>query len=144
MPMLHFAAERTTVADTELAIGWDLAGRDLSALGLENAIAAVEDELARVHARIVKGGAVLTDDATIGEIALAAGVPAGAEMTLSVEAVEQMFQRLAVRAPGLPAGREFAGKLLILRELMHHLEFPSVAIRAASGLPAPSAGARSR
>jgi hypothetical protein len=129
--MLRFAAERTTVAGTELGIGWDLASRDLSALGLENAIAAVEDELERAHATLVKGAAVLTDDATIRDIGLAAGVPAAAEMTLSVEAVEQMFQRLAVRAPGLPASREFAGKLLILRELMHHLEFPSIVIRAA-------------
>jgi len=131
MPMLRFAAERTTVAGTELGIGWDLASRDLSALGLENAIAAVEDELERAHATLVKGAAVLTDDATIRDIGLAAGVPAAAEMTLSVEAVEQMFQRLAVRAPGLPASREFAGKLLILRELMHHLGFPSIVIRAA-------------
>jgi hypothetical protein len=127
--MLHFAAERTTVADTELAIGWEVASRDPSELGLENAIAAVEDELARVHGSIVKGSAVLTDDATIREIALAAGVPAGAEMTLSVEAVEQIFQRLTARAPGLPTGREFAGKLLILRELMHHLDFPSILIK---------------
>ncbi|HJT61059.1 MAG TPA: hypothetical protein VJ797_05210 [Burkholderiales bacterium] len=130
MSILRLAAQGTTVADTELAIGWDVASRDLSALGLENAIAAVEDELARVHASLVKGGALLTDDATIRDIALAAGVHASAEMTLSVEAVEQMFQRLAARAPGLPAGREFAGKLLILRELMHHLAFPSIVIRA--------------
>ncbi len=127
--MLHFAAERTTVADTELAIGWEVASRDPSELGLENAIAAVEDELARVHGSIVKGSAVLTDDPTIREIALAAGVPAGAEMTLSVEAVEQIFQRLTARAPGLPTGREFASKLLILRELMHHLDFPSILIK---------------
>jgi hypothetical protein len=129
--MLRFAAERTTLAGTELGIGWDLASRDLSALGLENAIAAVEDELERAHATLVKGAAVLTDDATIRDIGLAAGVPAAAEMTLSVQAVEQMFQRLAVHAPGLPASREFAGKLLILRELMHHLGFPSIVIRAA-------------
>ena len=129
--MLRFAPEHTTIAGIELGIGWDLASRDPSALGLENAIAAVEDELARVHGSIGKGAAVLTDDATVRDIALAAGVPAGAEMTLSVEAVEQMFQRLAARAPGLPAGREFAGKLLILRELMHHLGFPSIVIRAA-------------
>ena len=129
--MLRFAPQRTTIAGTELGIGWDVASRDLSALGLENAIAAVEDELERAHATLVKGAAVLTDDATIRDIGLAAGVPAAAEMTLSVEAVEQMFQRLAVRAPGLPASREFAGKLLILRELMHHLGFPSIVIRAA-------------
>lgn len=127
--MLRFAAERTMIADTELRIGWDITSRDRSALGLENAIAAVEDELARAHGSIVTGSAILTDDMTIRDIALAAGVPAGAEMILSVEAVEQMFQRLAMRAPGLPAGREFAGKLVILRELMHHLHFSSILIK---------------
>ena len=129
MRVLHFGAERTTIADTELEVGWDLAGRDPSPLGLENAIAAVEDALARQHARLVKRASPLTRDATIRDIALAAGVPASAEMTLAVEAVEQMFQRLAARAPGLRAGREFVGKLVILRELMHHLEFPSIVIR---------------
>ena len=129
MPTLDFGARRTTIADTALEIGWDLTGRDPSPLGLENAIAAIEDELAREHGSLVKGAAPVTRDATIRDIALAAGVPAGAEMTLAVEAVEQMFQRLAARAPGVPAGREFAGKLLILRELMHHLELPSIVIR---------------
>jgi hypothetical protein len=129
MPTLHFGAHRTTIANTALEVGWDLTGRDPSPLGLENAIAAIEDELAREHGSLVKGAAPVTHDATIRDIALAAGVPAGAEMTLAVEAVEQMFQRLAARAPGLPAGREFAGKLLILRELMHHLELPSIVIR---------------
>ena len=127
--MLHFGAQRTTVADTELEVGWDIAGRDPSPLGLENAIATVEDALMKEHARLVKRASPVTRDATIRDIALAAGVPAGAEMTLAVEAVEQLFQRLAARAPGLPGGREFTGKLVILRELMHHLEFPSVVIR---------------
>jgi len=130
MSTLHFGAERTTIAESELEVGWDITGRDPSPLGLENAIAAIEDELSRKHGDLVKGAAPVTRDRTIREIALAAGVPAGAEMTLAVEAVEQMFQRLAARAPGLPAGREFTGKLVILRELMHHLEFPSIVIRA--------------
>ena len=56
-------------------------------------------------------------------------MPPGAEMTLAREAVEHTFQRLAMRAPGLPAGGEFAAMLLILRELMHHLDFPSIVIR---------------
>lgn len=109
MRMLRFAAQRTTIADTQLGIGWELISRDPSALGLENAIAAVEDELTRAHGSSVGDSAVVTDDATIRDIALAAGVAAG--------------------APGLPAGREFAGKLLILRELMHHLGFASIVIR---------------
>ena len=129
MPSLHFTADRTTIADTELKVGWDVAGRDPSPLGLENAIAAIEDELARERGSLVKGAALVTRDATIRDMALAAGVPAGAEMTLAVEAVEQMFERLAAGARGLPAGREFAGKLVILRELMHHLEFRSIVVR---------------
>ena len=130
MPTLHFGADCTTIGDTELGVGWDIAGRDPSPLGLENAIALIEDELARQHGSLIKGAAPMTRDATIRDIALAAGVPASAEMTLAIEAVEQMFQRLAARAPGLPVGREFAGKLVILRELMHHLEFASIVIRA--------------
>ena len=54
MPTLDFGARRTTIADTALEIGWDLTGRDPSPLGLENAIAAIEDELAREHGSLVK------------------------------------------------------------------------------------------
>jgi hypothetical protein len=76
MPTLHFGAHRTTIAETALEVGWDLTGRDPSPLGLENAIAAIEDELARQHGSLVKGAAPGTRDATIRDIALAAGVPA--------------------------------------------------------------------
>ena len=101
-----------------------------SPLELENAIAAVEDEVERKHQGIAKGAAPLTHDPAIRRIAVAAGVPPGGEMMLAREAVEQMFQRLASRAPGLPAGGEFAAMLLILRELMHHLDFASILIKA--------------
>ncbi len=133
--LLHIGAERTSVADATLAFGWRSIARECfrhdppSPLELENAIAAVEDEVARVHDGMAKGTILLTDNSTIREIALAAGVPAGAEMTLAREAVEYTFQRLAMRAPGLPAGGEFAAMLLILRELMHHLDFASIVIR---------------
>jgi len=133
--LLHIGAERTSVADATLPFGWRSIARDCfrhdppSPLELENAIAAVEDEVARAHEGIAKGTILLTDNSTIREIALAAGVPAGAEMTLAREAVEHTFQRFASRAPGLPAGGEFAAMVLILRELMHHLDFPSIVIR---------------
>ena len=54
---------------------------------------------------------MLTRDSAILEIALAAGVT-----------------RLAAGARGLPAAREFSATLLILRELLHHLDFASVLI----------------
>lgn len=133
---LHIGAERTSVAEATLAFGWRSIAREClrhdppSPLELENAIAAVEDGVARAHEGIPKGTTLLTDNSTIREIAVAAGVPPGAEMTLAREAVEHTFQRLAMRAPGLPVGGEFAAMLLILRELMHHLDFPSIVIRS--------------
>ncbi len=132
--LLHIGKERTSIAQAALALGWRSIARDHfkhdppSPLEIENAIAAVEDEVERVHKAIAKGGVLRTRDAAIGEIALAAGVPPGAEASLSVAAVEQTFTRLAAGARGLPAGGEFSGTLLILRELMHHLDFSSVLI----------------
>ena len=136
MLLLHFGAERTSVAGATLALGAHSIARDHfrhdppSALELENAIAAIEDELARAQHAIARGATFRTGDATVREIAAASGVPRGAEMTLAREAVEQTFQRLAARAPGLPAGGEFAATLLILRELMHHLDIASIRIDA--------------
>ena len=136
MVLLHVGAERTAIADATLALGWSSIARDHfrhdppSALELENAIAAVEDELERARRHPIPRGAMLrTGDATIREIAIAAGIPRSGEMTLAREAVEQVFQRLAARSPGLPAGREFAAMLLILRELMHHLDFGAILIK---------------
>jgi hypothetical protein len=61
------------------------------------------------------------------------------EASLSLEWVEMLFQRLASGAlgdpsalKGLPAGRESAATLLILRELMHHLKFNEVVVAPAS------------
>jgi hypothetical protein len=135
MLLLHVGAERTTIADATLALGWHSVARDHfkhdppSPLDLENAIAAVEDELGRAHKGIAKGAVLLTHDAAVGQIAVATGVSPGAEMTLARDAVERAFERLASRAPGLPAGGEFAATLLILRELMHHLDFATILIR---------------
>ncbi len=95
-------------------------------LELENASAAVEDEIARVHTRIARGSRLYTRDAVVRAIALAAGVAPEPEMTLALEAVEQAFARLPVRAEG----KERAAALLVLRELMHHLGFAAIVVRA--------------
>jgi hypothetical protein len=53
--LLHVGAERTTSAHATLALGWHSIARDHfrhdlpSPLELENAIAAVEDEVERAH-----------------------------------------------------------------------------------------------
>lgn len=149
--VLHIGAERTGVAtgrgaepDATLAlgIGSQKTSRDHfkhappTAVELENAIAAVEDEVARARAMIASGSVLYTTDAAVGEIALMAGVSDGAESTLALDGVEQTFQRLAAVTLGRPALREglptsaaFAATLLILREFMHHMRFLSITIK---------------
>lgn len=104
---------------------------------MENAIAAVENEVVRARAGLVDGSALVTTDATIREIALLSGVAAGAELGLGLEAMERTFERLAAVTLGRPASREglptgaaFAATLLILREVMHHLRFSSITVKA--------------
>ena len=95
-----------------------------SPLDLENAIAAIEDEIARTHNTVVRDRAVVTTEETIREIASASG----ADAVLAIEAVERSYARLAGRA-GLPGEPKLAATLLILRELMHHLEIASIVIK---------------
>ena len=89
--------------------------RAISRLGLEEAIATVEDEIARVRPQAAE--TLETSDAHIRALA-------GGLNPLTVEAVEQDFQRLASR--GIPSNRENAAALLILREVMHHLSVKAI------------------
>ena len=133
---LHIGADTTEMgqsAPVVLRIGSEnLAGEHFrhdppTPLELENAIAAVEDEIARVHAGIAQGPRLHTRDAVLRDLALEMGVAPDAEMALTVEAVEHAFQRLPLRA----ADKKKAATLLILRELMHHLGFAAIIVRTA-------------
>jgi exopolyphosphatase/pppGpp-phosphohydrolase len=132
---LRIGRDRTTLGDRALALGWETIAlahfkhEPPSPLELENAITAVEDELARV--RPPGGGELQTSDAFIRDIAAVAGIAPAPEMAMTVDAVEQVFERLAMRTPGLPSGRAFAATLLILREVMHHLQFRSIVVATA-------------
>lgn len=102
-------------------------------LAMENAIAAIEDELARVPLR-VRGMLLASNDPRLREIAAAAGV--GAAPGISREAVEQVFARLPALAigrtgivEGLPDDPAFDAAVLIVRELMHHLDIPTIQLR---------------
>jgi exopolyphosphatase/pppGpp-phosphohydrolase len=105
---------------------------------MENAITAVEDVVMPLHKLIAGEAALVTDDVAIRQIALLAGVPDAPQVTLSLEALERVFDRLASLVMGgsassaaLPPGPQFAATLLILREFMHHLKFASITIRSA-------------
>ena len=104
---------------------------------IEAAIVEIEDEISLTRPLFAAAPTVLTNDAAVRDIALAAGVGVGvgASITLTLDAVERTFERLvatALRQLGhdLPQGTEFAATLTILRELMHHLKIPSITVRA--------------
>ena len=115
-----------------------------SALELENAIVAVEDELARARRMIPDGSTLYTADAALREIATLSGAGDDYPVRLSLAALERTFDRLAAMALGRPASHEglptanaFAATLLILREFMHHLQFSSITLIESNGRDLP-------
>lgn len=146
--MLHIGPRQTTVAFGDqaeatrivvLAIGSKTIAdgyfkhAPASALELENAIAIVEDEIAQARPALPGDVPLYTADAQLCEIALLSGITESATMVLSRDAMEQTFERMASVAlgrpaaqSGLPADNEFAARLLILREIMHHLQFTAI------------------
>lgn len=95
----------------------------------------VEDEVIRISPAVNKTSQLITTDGYIAEIADLAGLPTQAEIVMSLESVERMFDRLAAvmmgrpaASEGIPTDNEFAARLLILREFMHHLQFSAITV----------------
>lgn len=104
-------------------------------LAMEHAIQVVEDVVMPLRALIPRAALLFGADATLREIALLSGVEPGMPQTLSLEAMERTFNRLAAVVEGssaahqgLPASNGFAAALLILREFMHHLQFAQIVV----------------
>lgn len=152
---LHIGAQHTALVsgcDTEpatalvLALGAQKTARDFfrrsqpTPLELENAIAAIEDEVTRAVEVVASGSTLHGADPVVREITRLAGVASGAQglpVTLTRDAMEQTFNRLVAvaegrpaRQEGLPDNAEFAAALLILREFMHHLRFDAITLAA--------------
>ena len=143
--VLRLGDEETTLARGAASITLAIGARRLAEacfahspptpLELENAIMVVEDEIARATAFAGAGFTLSSDDGALRDLAAFAGVSGDA---LSVGAIENAFERLAAVALGRPAasaglpagdpGRIFAAKLLIVRELMHHLGFAEISV----------------
>ena len=148
--VLHLGEFETTLATPQqsytLAIGARRTADDWFArrhtmptpLELEHAIMAVEDEIARVALRGDAATPLVSVDAALVELAQVAGADGPLPLQLGVAAVENAFERLAMVAQGRPlatsglpdgeAGRIFAARLLIVRELMHHLGFAELVV----------------
>lgn len=102
---------------------------------LEEAIATIEDELARARTIAVNDSMLITTDKVVLEIARTAGIGSASEPMLSIEAVEQLYQRLAAVASGAPATQKkgelyamHAATIVILREAMHHLRYAAITV----------------
>lgn len=155
--VLHLGAEHTLVAAGRdagepaivltLALGHDKTARDFfrgavpTPLELETAIAAVEDEVhaaqRRYRAYLPEGlsASPLSADPGLHEAATLAGTASGHRRVLALDAVERLFNRIALVSQGRPAAHEglpenpaFAARLLVLRELMHHMPFSDVVL----------------
>ena len=148
--LLHVGAEQTSIAvgnrrDADATLALSIGSKKTAREHfrhvpptpgeLEDAIATIEDTLAPARAEIPNASALFTTDVAIREIASIAGIAGAPNATLALAAVEQTFQRLAAVAlgglaagRGIPASAEFAETLLILREFMHHMRFPSITV----------------
>lgn len=103
-------------------------------LEMENAISVVEDALAAARGDVPDPLRLETTDAGFGVIAASAGVQAELPLALDRDAVERAFNWLVDIAEGAPATApapdplEWAARLVILREMMHHWSIASVRV----------------
>ena len=140
---LHIAAEHTSLAAqqqrTSMPVGWQtaLASRKQPALptaaALELAIMQVEDAISANWPQRLMLATVSSSDPAIYQIATLSGLAAEHGSQLGRHSVEGLFSRLAnavegSSAAGLPDGAEFIGSLLILRELLHHLDIAAITL----------------
>ncbi|PWC16248.1 hypothetical protein DDT52_18745 [Brenneria roseae subsp. roseae] len=103
---------------------------------MERAIMVVEDEVIRIRHDLPAGSLLFSVDPGVAEIARISGVKEEAGgWQLSQDEMERTFKRLEqvifgspASWEGIPLARDFAARLLILREFMHHHGFDTVAI----------------
>lgn len=133
-PGMAAAEQHLTVGFNNIASGY-FRHNPPTADEMETAIIVVENEIIRISPAVNRASQLITADSHICAIAQLAGLPPQTEMTLSLESMERMFDRLAAvmmgrpaASEGIPADNEFAARLLILREFMHHLQFSSITV----------------
>ena len=125
--LIQQAPGAQNAADLTLPIGTAtlrLHGDPPTPLQIEHAIESVEDVVMNVRAHLGAVARLATRDAALHALARHADAAGG---WLGIDAVEQLFSRLAARAAGRPAAQDAllvdgasAARLVILRELLHH------------------------
>ena len=143
---LHIGPAQTTLAigprQVSIALGTTALARahfrrwPPTPLEMENAISDVEDALAAARADVPAPLELETTDAGFGSLASSAGIQRDVPFSLDRDAVERAFNWLVDIAEGAPATApapdplEWAARLVILREMMHHWSIASVHVRA--------------
>jgi hypothetical protein len=146
---LHIGAQHTSLVaqhtslvaqqQTSMPVGWQsaLPGNSQrllpSAAALEMAIMQVEDAISANWPQRLALDTVHGSDPVLFRLASLSGLPALAGSRLERQQVEDLFSRLANAvegglATGLPATAEDISSLLILRELLHHLDIHSITL----------------
>jgi len=139
---LHIGAQHTSLVaqqQTSMPVGWQTAlihsGQPAlpSAAELELAIMQVEDSISTNWPQRLILDTVSSSDPAIYQIATLCGLPQQPGSRLQRQSVESLFSRLANAveggsAAGLPDNAEFIGSLLILRELLHHLDIAAITL----------------
>jgi exopolyphosphatase/pppGpp-phosphohydrolase len=148
LTLLHIGSEHTILASgnelpvvTFLNVGAEKTGSKFfrhtppTPDEIEYAINEIENEIQRMHDLVTTGSELYTKDRSVGEIAHLAGVDSGDEIVLSRNAMEALFSRVAAlslgRSPALDdvkVDAVFVSRLLILREVMFHLDFQNIII----------------
>lgn len=106
----------------------------LQAIDIEYAIAAVEDAISPLQTLHTPNAPLYTTHSSLSEITRLAGIEIAAILTLTIEVIEDTFDRVVVRptrslltSSGTPQHYlQLARRLIIFRELMHHLRAPYV------------------
>lgn len=101
---------------------------------IEHAINLIEEEISSVGKFLPEKSPLYTLSPIIETIALQTKTTEwGEQRILTIENMEDVFSRLALIISGrpasldtLPANSSFASSLLILREIMHHLNFEKI------------------
>jgi hypothetical protein len=102
---------------------------------LESAISDIEDDLMPAIGQLPTHRRLVTSEPGVLRIAKLLGSPDPSAARLELAEIEQLFNRLADVAYGMPAAalgiltdRSFAATLLIVREVLHHGGFASVEV----------------
>jgi hypothetical protein len=133
---------QTSVLVGDIAVGFELMTAQhfsklpLDAMALERAIEWTEDRIQLGRIAVPKGAILCTQADDVRMLAAVAGLDQTTP-TLHVDAVENVFSRLVLQAFGQAApqqalpdiARTFA-TVVLLRELMHHLGFDHIQVKA--------------